>query len=212
MPLCSVVQVKRNEKSNAEGAQEVIKKHLYLFPVFYLFSLGIIAPSFLKLHGDNRLVITLLISVIIYAVFLFWNKPRSSYAYPLALFTISLSILYCFNSRSNHVFGNDIHLEYYEFRLTSESAQWAPRSLYSSCLSITVLPTIFSYITGLDGELIFKFMYTFLWSLVPVILHKLYAKWIGKNMSFAITLFFIASSIYFLHIRLGGSSSEFCFS
>lgn len=172
----------------------------HFFALSYLIILGIISPSFLRSYGDNILVITLLISVILYVVFLLWFKPGSSNIYPLALFVISLSILICFNARSNHLFGNDIHLEYYEFRLTDRSGNWIPDSLYSSCLSITILPTILSSVSGLDGEFIFKFVYLFVLSLVPVVLYQIYRKWIGDAVSFSMALFFIASTIYFLQM------------
>ncbi len=113
---------------------------------------------------------------------------------------MSLAILISFNLRTNHIFGNDIHLEYYEFQVTARNMAWVPDSLYSSCLSITILPTMISGITGLHGEMIFKFFYPFVLSLVPVIIFKIYRNWIGARLSFAVTLFFIASTIYLLQM------------
>ena len=178
----------------------MLKKYFYLFPLCYLLSLSIVAPSFLKLYGNNSLVITLLISVIIYTVFLLNNTAKPSYVYPLALFVISLSVLYCFMLRSDHLFGCDIHLEYYEFALVAENGRWIPYNLYSSCLSITIFPMIFSSITALNGEFVFRFLYPFLLSFVPVILFRVYRRWVGDDFGFVCALFFIASSIYLEHI------------
>lgn len=135
-----------------------------------------------------------------YTIFIFIGKNNSLSTYEIALFTISLSLLLCFNLRTNYVFGNDINLELYEFNLTYESTRWIPSTLYSSCLSITILPTMISAATGISGELLFKLMYPFILSFIPIILFSIYRKWLGNSLSFGVSMFMIASAIYLLHM------------
>ena len=165
-----------------------------------LLVLGIVAPLFLRVYDNNSLVLTLLVLAIAYAVFVYLGPSKSMSTYAIALFAISLSILICFNLRTNHVFGNDINLELYTFKLTFESGYWNPSSLYSSCLSITILPAVVSSLTGISGELIFKLMYPFILSFIPVLMYSLYQRWLGKSLSFGVSMFMIASTIYLLHM------------
>jgi uncharacterized membrane protein len=174
--------------------------HISLLFLFFTIALSVVASVFLKSYGDNSLVIVLLIVDISYIVLLMSKKLESDFAYSVALFAISISVLYCFALRFDHIFGNDIHLEYYEFKNTFNSGQWVPRSLYASCLSITILPTIFSLFTGFEGELIFRFLYPFILSLVPVVLYKLFSNWLSRSLSFLSALFLIANSIYFIQM------------
>jgi len=174
--------------------------------------LGVIAPYLLRLEGNNVLVIVMVVGAAIYGVLAFWLRRTPSWLYPVLLFAISLSVLFCFVLRFNHVLGNDVHLEYYEFRMTDESSRWNPGSLYGSMLSITILPTMVSSVTGLPGELLFRLMYPCLLSLVPVVLYGLFSRWMNDDLSFASALFFMANTIYFLQMpSLARQSVSFLF-
>lgn len=171
-----------------------------LFFLFFTMALSLLASVSLKLYGDNSLAIALLFVDISFIVLLMSGKTKSDFAFYVALFAISVSVLYYCALRFDNIFGNDIHLEFYEFKNLFNSGQWVPRSLYASCLSITILPTIFSLITGFEGEWVFKFLYPFILSLVPVVLYKLLRSWLSPSLSFLSASFFMANSIYFIHM------------
>ena len=62
------------------------------------------------------------------------------------MFCASLALLFVASMRSWHVVGWDINAELQVFRLT-EAGYWSMSHLqdaYNACLSITLLPTIFS--------------------------------------------------------------------
>lgn len=174
-------------------------KYFNLFWLFLISALAYFAPYFLRYHHNNSLVIIFLSVIIIYASCLFWMRT-SPLNHSLGLFFISLSVLYVFISRFNYFYGNDIHIEYYYFELTNKNGFLSFDSLYSSCISITILPTIFSAISGLNGEFVFMFMYPFLLSLIPVNLYMLYRKAIGNSLGYVSALFFVASTIYLLQM------------
>jgi uncharacterized membrane protein len=171
----------------------------FLFP-FLLFFLAVTGQFVLRTFGENSLVLALLVATTVYAAFVYLSHPDSNLIYVLALFSISFSILLCFNLRTNYVFGCDINLEYYEFGTTYATSHWIPSSLYSSCLSITILPAILSSLTGINGLLIFKFMYPLILSFLPVVMFTIYRRWLGGNLSFVLSMFFVASTIYLLQM------------
>jgi len=64
---------------------------------------------------------------------------------------------------------------------------------YNSVLSITILPTIFTTLLNVSGELLFKILYMTIFALVPTILYEIYQIQISQNFAL-ISAFFVISS------------------
>jgi uncharacterized membrane protein len=93
---------------------------------------------------------------------------------PVLIFLISLSLLLSYSMRSNYLMGWDIHQEYYVFQLTNIAKHWSSSkftSPYNACLSITILPTIFSSLLHISGIYIYKFIFQIISSFIPVIVY-----------------------------------------
>jgi len=67
----------------------------------------------------------------------------------------------------------------------------------NSVLRTTILPTIYSVVLSLDGELIFKIVYPFFFSLVPLLLYRICELQSGKLVALLSTFFFISSPMTF---------------
>lgn len=97
---------------------------------------------------------------------------------PLMLGSVALSLLLSSTLISGNLSGQDIHLEYLVFQRVLHSGSWSSNSavVYNTALSVSILPSIISLITSLDGVVIFKTVYPALYSIVPVILYRIYRR------------------------------------
>ena len=121
--------------------------------------------------------------------------------YPLVIFSISLALALQFTLMSQHIMGADAPLEYRVYRLTDISGIWQPLNFgyyveiyYTSMLSITVLPTTYSVIMGINGELLFKLFYPFVFCLVPLISYRICISQGWKSTNALLAAFFLISS------------------
>jgi uncharacterized membrane protein len=98
--------------------------------------------------------------------------------------------------------GWDIFGEYFVYREVQAVGRWySPgtgtvlhdtTSTLRSILSVTILPTAYSNVLNLDGELIFKIIYPFIFCFVPIFLFKAYETQSGKIVALLSAFFFIA--------------------
>ena len=142
----------------------------------------------------------------LYATSIFLRKFIPSSLYPLIIFAISISLILQTVSISTHIIGYDIFTEYSVFNQTVNLGYWnAPGitsstsdiGMYNSVLSITILPTIYSIFLNLDGELVFKLVYPFIFSLLPLALYMTFRLHSEKSISLLATFFFMSNSISF---------------
>lgn len=127
--------------------------------------------------------------------------------YPLMIFAISIALVFHFSLISQHLIGSDSSGEYYVFKLTENSGHWRTiegsiyqgmaDAAYSSCLSVTILPAIYSALMNLNGEILFKVYYPFVFSLVPVVLYRIYEKQTSKLTALLSALLFISGVVVF---------------
>jgi uncharacterized membrane protein len=126
--------------------------------------------------------------------------------YPILIFSISIALLWQGLLISKNVVGYDANLEFYVFRLTQINGYWGflegnayslAELSYNSMLSITLLPAIYSVLMHVQGETVFKILYSFLFSLVPLTLYRLFEKQFGKLIGLLSVLFFVFSFAVF---------------
>src|SRR4030043_803331 len=92
------------------------------------------------------------------------------------------------------------------FQNAQLSAHWNPvfafpsdegYGRYNAMLSITILPTVYSNMLGIDETWVFKIIYPLIFALVPVGLYLLWQPYIGKKLSFIAAFVFMAQSTFF---------------
>jgi uncharacterized membrane protein len=127
------------------------------------------------------------------------------------IFAISIALAFHILLISKYIVGYDAQLEFQVFKLTASRGYWTslPTSIsshaarnYNSMLSVTLLPSIYSALLNINEELLFKSLYPFIFSLVPVALFRVYEQQIGKVSSLLSTLFFISSPLVFYGVGL----------
>lgn len=167
-------------------------------------------PLILAIMGaiyDNIFVLILMIISVSILFALAPTKFIPAKLYPLMIFAVSLSLVFHFSLISQNIRGSDINLEYYVYKLTEINGHWATipattistvvDAMYSGCLSVTILPTIYSTLMNFGGEIFFKLFYPFVYALVPVILYRIYGGYMTKLESLISALFFISGFTVF---------------
>lgn len=155
------------------------------------------------------LLLILAISIVISLVFLSERIIPSNF-YPLILFIICICALFFVSSNTalitKYVTGRgDQWIEYYAFKLTETKGFWDSAAVSSpdtsilfptySMISVTILPTIFSTITGLDGSSILKLLYPLVISFIALGTYKLYQTQTESKTAFLATFFLITISV-----------------
>ena len=145
-------------------------------------------------HTNNIVLLLMLVIIsIVVGLAAFSRRLVSPNLYPLLIFAIALALLFHVSLFSNYIHGGDIFGEYSAFKLTLNNSYWNPafsERLYTM-LSVTILPTIYSTVLGLEGTWILKVVYPLIFALVPVGLYQLFRSRVSKQVAF-----FLSFSLY----------------
>ena len=169
-----------------------------IFPI-----LSILGALSLNNNDPNTLTMFLYWSIAIYFfIIIIFRKKINKNIFPYALFMISLSLLLSTSMRSWYVFGSDIQNEQMMFETTLAGHQWSMSNFskhpYNACLSITILPTIFSLFMSINNQYIFKILFQILFALFPVTLYLLFRRFTNDIYSFLASFIIISYPVFFL--------------
>ena len=171
-------------------------------PVLFLFLLPLLAILGTQLANfyQNNIVLLVLIGLIAFTVILVvFTKFIPVKLYPLAVFSIALTLLWHYSLISPYLTGHDIFSEYYFFRLVNDGGFWnsaLPNSL-NAMLSITILPATLSQVLSLDGTQIFKIIYPLVFALVPLGLYQVYYEQLGGKRAFLSSFFLMSIYVFY---------------
>jgi len=172
---------------------------LFLILVFLLAILGALMVNFY--HNSILLLIFIILVAGIVGLAAF-GKFIDHRVYPLATAIIAICLLYQTTLLSPYLTGTDIHGEYYFQQLVVENSYWdasLPYS-YNNALSIVMLAPIYSLILNTDAVWLFKIIYPFIFSLVPLALFHIYRQQISDKKAFLAVFFFIAVPTFSLEM------------
>lgn len=122
-----------------------------------------------------------------------YNEYFSKNFYYIALFIIGLSLLLLMPLRTDHLLGVDIHQEYYLFQVTATNLKWSAilGSTLDSCISISLLPTIFQLAINSNPEFLFKILFSLIFSIMPLILFSIFNQYVNNFYAFLASCFFL---------------------
>ncbi|BAZ98383.1 DUF2206 domain-containing protein [Methanothermobacter sp. EMTCatA1] len=172
-----------------------------IFPV-----LTVIGSYLMNKYSVNTVLLLVLLFIPVYIILLeVFKKKIGPATYPVAIFSISLSLLIMNGLPSNYLIGRDIHWEFYLFRKALMAHHWdmhvEPYSAYNACLSVTVLPVIYKVLLNVPAVYIFKFYYGFIGALMALSVYLISERILKRSdYGFYTTLLFIFqfSFIYIL--------------
>jgi len=172
---------------------------LMFFPV-----LSVLGAITLNNSGPNITTMIVLAGIAIYVLIVILHRDKlNKNIYPLSILIISISLLLAVSLRSQYISGWDIFQEYYVFQLTKESFTWSMsnyQDAYNACLSITILPTVFSSFLKINDHYIFKLLFQILGGFIPVGIFLFLKKFARDTSAFIASFFFISQSTFFAHL------------
>jgi uncharacterized membrane protein len=180
---------------------------LVLLSVFPLI-LSIVGVMFVNLSGNNFILLLMILGISLFVIAgLALGEKFPGKLYAFMVFVIALSLLYHSSLISNYIvgFGSDSHVEHFVFQSTKNCAYWNLTNPFKgdlglgrmhSMLSITILPTIYSFVLNIDSTWVFKVIYPLIFSLVPLGLFQIWKAYIGKRLAFASAFLFMAQETF----------------
>jgi uncharacterized membrane protein len=126
---------------------------------------------------------------------------RSSIATSATLiYAASLALMWGFSLRGHFVDGFDIATEYHTFIGTLHAGRWYtshPNDAYGAMLSLTILPSSLTALTGAAPLLILKAVYPCMFALYPVGVFLIAARVLRRSFAFIAALFLVVQSYLF---------------
>lgn len=167
----------------------------FLIPIIFPV-LSILGAISLNNHGPNTLTMIMLGGIALYvSLIIIFRKRVNPNIYPLAIILISISLLLMTSLRGWYITGHDIKPEYHVFQLTKKNYYWSISHLhdpYNACLSITILPTIFSSFLQINDMYIYKILFQIIFSFSVVSIFLLFKRYSLKPIAFLSAFFFVS--------------------
>lgn len=191
------------EKAEPNSFLDEVKKSTFLRGII-LFLIPLL--SIVGALSDNSFLLAVMIIAIAFLFgFCLYSKIVPEHLYFLVIFAVSIALLFHTSLISEYLMGWDIHLEDNIFRSVMAAGYWTPLPVgvgsevarFESILSITILPTIYSLISGVSQEVLFKIIYPLIFALVPLTLYQTYKAQLDKKMALVSVFFFMATSFGF---------------
>lgn len=202
----SLFLIKRNAEVVIQKPQIPVGSMILSFiPVIFV-ALSVIGA--LRLNNDYNGNVTLImlfgIAAFLIALLLAARFVRENIV-ATALYFISLALLLMTSLRGWGISGHDIQREYRVFQLTKDAGMWSPDFLhdaYNACLSITVLPTIFSEILNIPDAYIYKVLFQVMFAVVPVICFLIAKRYFSQTIALLSSIVVISFPTYFTDMSM----------
>lgn len=159
-----------------------------------------LAATVFGISGDNRLTLCLFLGITFLILAGAITRRSAAGAYPFVVMAISLALVLARTLIGQYVSGWDIQWEYFFAQRTTELGAWNindSSSQLNSTLSVTVLPTIFTRITGISTAWIFKLVYPLFLGLSAPVMYELYRRYVTERQAFLATLFVMSCNVYY---------------
>lgn len=167
---------------------------MYIFPMLFPF-MAILGTYLMNTTQNNVILLLMLFLIPIYIILIAFFKDKIHVSnYPFAIWAIGLSLLLMSGLTSQFIMGRDVHNELYCFRLTLTNFHWDLNTYlnpYNACLSITVLPAIYSVLSAMNEQYIFKLLFALIGSFIPLTVYIVAKKYIDEKYAFFAALLFV---------------------
>ncbi|QYZ79304.1 DUF2206 domain-containing protein [Methanofollis formosanus] len=196
LALLVVVGRRREEIPSVGTSFTIGPSHLFFILLPLLTGLGVYAK---EVWGTNLVLMGIVLVIACIPLLIGSGKVFDEELYPLAIFSIGLSLLLHTVLISGHVWGWDINEELYFGNLVAQNGVWN-HTLYSNVnamLSVVILLPLYSGICAITPVWVFKLIYPLLFSLVPLGLYVVYRQQTSPLNAFFGTFFFVSFYVFF---------------
>ena len=176
----------------------------FVLPFLCLPILSVIGAIWVNMYDKNSILMFMIIAIsVLFGIAVISKKLVPPKLYPFAVLMTAISLLFQSSLISNYIvgWGSDVGNEYFVFKTTINSMYWSATPSVSlpsvigrlnSMLAVTILPTVYSTLLGIDPIWIFKCVFPLIFSLVPLVLHRVWSPYVGKKYAFISAFLFMA--------------------
>jgi len=186
----------------------------YMIIMLLLPILSVIGAFLVCFHNSNIVLLILIFIISMVPILVAYNKINEKY-YALTIFLISISLLYHNSLSSLFLQGSDLHLEYYFANIVFLNCKWDPtiEANTNALIVDTLLAPILARLLFIDLAWIFKIVYPFIYSLIPLGLYTIYRNYNSSRIAFFSCFFFVSFIGYYTSILVHGKQmiAEFFF-
>lgn len=163
--------------------------------------LSILGAISLNNGGNNIFTIIMLVLMTAYigALIYFVNRLHSNTLF-VALFLVSLSLLFMTSLRGWYITGHDVQHEFRLFLQTVDAGKWSmgvAKDAYNACLSVTLLPTVFYKVLDVETFYVFKVLFQIIFALVPGLVFLINRTFVSKRIALLAALYFVSFPTFF---------------
>jgi uncharacterized membrane protein len=164
--------------------------------------LSIFGTYLVNYYQNNILLMLMFFLIAIIPFLVAFDKFLQKKLYPLAIYSISLTLLFSTSLITTYITGWDINLESYFSNLVVTNSYWNSSypDLLNAMLSLVITVPIFSKISGLSVVSIFKVVYPALFALVPLGLFQIYKNQTNNRIAFFACFLFVSVFMFFLEM------------
>lgn len=162
---------------------------------------AIFGTYLINIYQNNILLIIMFFLIATVPFLVAFNKlPKK--IYPLAIFSMALTLVLSTSLITNYITGWDINLEFYFTNLVNNASYWNSSipDLLNAMLSLVIIVPIFSKISGVSIVLIYKVIYPLIFVFVPLGLYSLFKRQSNTKIAFFACFLFISIFMFFLEM------------
>jgi uncharacterized membrane protein len=176
--------------------------------------LSVVGAMWVNIYGNNSILLIMIVMIsVLFGIVIISKNVLPPKLYPFVMFLIALSLLYHASLISSNLvsFGSDVQIEFFLSKTTLEGARWNSTFWSSTTtgfwheaygrlnamLSITILPSVYSILLNLDLNWIFKTLFPFVFSFVPLGLYQIWRKYTSWKYALVSTFLFVAQLTFF---------------
>ncbi|WP_414468704.1 DUF2206 domain-containing protein [Methanobacterium sp. ACI-7] len=163
--------------------------------------LAIFGSYALNFYNTN-LISMFLLALIAFTLILVIFDKISRNLYSFTIWIIAISLVYVSSLVSPYVWGWDIQNEYYLANLVIQSSYWnfSLQDAYNAMLSIVMVAPIYSIVADISLDYVFKIIYPFLFSLVPLGLYRVFKIQTSSKVAFAAVFLFMSFNTFYIEL------------
>ena len=202
--LCAVISGQKGDippPSTGESGGGVLSQ-FFTPPALFLMLLpvlSILGAMLVNIRDNNVLLLFLIPLIGLVPVLVAFDRfiPRNHY--PLAIWSVSIALLWQSSMASWNLPPFDINAHYDLQKSVLDEGKWNPLvgSMSNGMMSVVMLAPLNSLMLQWDTVWIFKMVYPFFLSLVPIALFQIYRRQVGEEIAFIAAFFFISMPTFF---------------
>lgn len=174
---------------------------LMIFPALAFVVMAVLGAFRLNNEHSGAITMYMLLAMAFFLVLLLIFGSRvKEVTNAVIIYFLSSALLLMTSLRGWDIVGHDIQREFNVFQLTKNSGVWSYENLrdaYDACMSISILPTIFSEISAIPDIYVYKIIFQLIFALVPVACFILFSKYFSRFVSLLSVIVLISFPTFF---------------